>query len=300
MAFKLKKRIHEILDMDFETYAKFLKKEIKRAAKFGVLDAVVCSEHQFSDGKVSALVLMGAFVGDLANFYKQHKTAPGYARGKCYFEDSKEGCTLHLVLESGKGKPDKIAKAGRKLWAKTKLQPTFHKDQLPDLAPQLETVNVGEEDMQITADQENDQQKMAQVSKQYQKAKKALQSIVLPLLSKSDAPNSSFTNQHFVIAKAALKANSSWTDKIEEANPEMQAKLAPQQQKLVAEYPKLQRIAAKIKQALMASNTVDLKTTDSPEQLANALGLVKEEAEALHNAKANAQKAIDFLKQQPN
>ncbi|MFT5647009.1 MAG: hypothetical protein ACI976_001697, partial [Aureispira sp.] len=32
MSFKHKKKILEILDMDFETYAKFLKKEILRAA----------------------------------------------------------------------------------------------------------------------------------------------------------------------------------------------------------------------------------------------------------------------------
>ncbi|MGH1335760.1 MAG: hypothetical protein ACRBFS_06495 [Aureispira sp.] len=267
MAFKLKKRIHEILDMDFETYAKFLKKETQRAAKFGVLDAVVCSDHQFSDGKVSTLVLMGAFVGDLANFYKKNKTALGFAKGKCYFEDSKEGCTLHLVLEAGRGKPDKISKAGRKLWAKTKLLPTFHKDKLPEFAPLLEEVNIGEEDMQLTADQENDQQRLAQVSRQYHKAKKALQALVLPLLSKPDTPNSAFTNQHFVIAKAALKANSSWTNKIAESTPQKQEKFAEQQQKLITEYPKLKRIATKIKQALMASNTTDIHSTDSSLQL---------------------------------
>jgi hypothetical protein len=298
MAFKLKKRIHEILDMDFETYAKFLKKEIKRAAKFGVLDAVVCSEHQFSDGKTSALVLMGAFVGDLANFYKKNKTAIGFAKGKCYFEDSKEGCTLHIVLEAGKGKPDKITKGGRKLWAKTKLQPNFHKDKLPDLAPQLGSVNVGEEDMQQTADLENDQQKMTQVSRQYKKAKKALQSIVLPLLAQPDTPNQAFTNQHFVIAKAILKANSSWIDKIQEASPEVQATLSEQQQKLETEYPKLKRIAAKIKEALMAANNVDLSSQDSPDELASQLGLLQEEAAALHRAKSNAQKALAYLREQ--
>lgn len=298
MAFKLKKRIHEILDMDFETYAKFLKKEIKRAAKFGVLDAVVCSEHQFSDGKVSALVLMGAFVGDLANFYKEHKTALGYAKGKCYIEDSKEGCTLHLVLEAGRGKPDKITKGGRKLWAKTNAQPTFHKDKLPEFSAALDTVEIGEEEMQKNADLENDQQALTQVSKQYHKAKKALQALVLPLLADTNTPNSAFTNQHFVIAKAALKANSSWTDKIEEARPAQQKKFATQKDKLVAEYPKLKRIAAKIKQALMAANTVDISSTDDTKEMANNLGLLQEEAAALNKAKTDAQAALDYLKQQ--
>lgn len=271
MAFKLKKRIHEILDMDFETYAKFLKKETQRASKFGVLDAVFCSGHQFSDGKVSTLVLMGTFVGDLANFYKQNKTASNFAKGKCYFEDHKGGCTLHLVVEAGRGKPDKIAKAGRKLWAKTNLQPTFHKSKLPDFAPVLEEINIGEAAMQQQADQENNPQQMAQVSRQYHKAKKALQSLVLPLLSNADTPATAFTNQHFVIAKAALKANSSWTNKIEEASPEVQAQLKQQQQKLLVEYPKLKRIAAKVKQFLMAANEVDISTTDSTQAIADQL-----------------------------
>lgn len=278
MAFKLKKRIHEILDMDFETYAKFLKKETQRAAKFGVLDAVVCSEHKFSDGKVSALVLMGAFVGDLANYYKANKTALGFARGKCYLEDSKDGCTLHLVLESGRGKPDKISKAGRKLWAKTKLKPTFHKDQLPEFTPELDNINIGEQEMQAHADQENDQQRLAQVSRQYNKAKKALQALVLPLLSKSDTPNSAFTNQHFVIAKAALKANSSWTNKIDEASPKKQEQLAEQKQQLIAEYPKLKRIAAKIKQALMANNALDIQSNSSSEVLGETLDHLQAES----------------------
>lgn len=277
MAFKLKKRIHEILEMDFETYAKFLKKETQRASKFGVLDAVLCSNHKFSDGKVSTLVLMGAFVGDLANFYKQNKTSSNFAKGKCYFEEDKQGCTLHLVVEAGRGKPDKIAKAGRKLWAKTKLQPTFHKSKLPDFAPELEEVNIGEEQMHQQADQENDQQQMAQVSRQYHKAKKALQSLVLPLLSATDTPPSAFNNQHFVIARAALKANSSWTNKIEEASPETQAQLEEQKQKLLAEYPKLKKIAAKVKQLLMAANEVDISTDNSTQDIAGQLDSLEEE-----------------------
>lgn len=256
MAFKFKKRIHEILDMDFETYAKFLKKEIQRATKFGVLDAVVCSEHQFSDGKVSTLVLMGAFVGDLANFYKQNKTAPSVAKGKCCFENNKEGWTLHLVLEAGRGKPEKIAKNGRKLWAKTNLTPTFHKDKLPSFIPPLEPINIPKE-TPSAIDQKNDQLDLKQVSKRYHKAKKALQTLVLPLLSEPNISNNAFTNQHFVIAKAVLKANKSWTDKIAKTSPEIQAKLAIQQQKLIAEYPKLKHIASKIKQTLTSTNIID-------------------------------------------
>ena len=263
MAFKLKKRIHEILDMDFETYAKFLKKEIQRASKFGVLDAVVCSDHKFSDGKTSTLVLMGAFVGDLANFFKQNKTALGFAKGKCYFENNIEGCTMHLILEAGRGKPDKIAKSGRKLWAKTQVQPTFHKGQFPDFAPPLDEVNIGEEEMIAAADRENDTQALEQVRNQYNKAKKALQTLVLPLLSNTDTLSSSLTNQHFVIAKAALKANSSWSNKITESNPAIQQRLAEEQQKLIAEYPKLKRIAAKIKQTLAGLSQVDSSTPNT-------------------------------------
>lgn len=277
MAFKLKKRIHEILDMDFETYAKFLKKEIQRASKFGVLDAVVCSDHKFSDGKTSTLVLMGAFVGDLANFFKQNKTALGFAKGKCYFENKIEGCTLHLILETGRGKPDKIAKSGRKLWAKTQVQLTFHKGQLPDFAPQLDQINIGEEELVAAADRENDTQQLEQVRKQYNKAKKALQTLVLPLLSNTEPLSSSLTNQHFVIAKATLKANSSWTNKITESSPEMQERLAEQKQKLVAEYPKLKRIASKIKQALMDVNQVDINTQDSTEHITSSLDPIQEE-----------------------
>ena len=71
MAFRHKKKIDEILAMGFMEYAKFLKKEIRRAEKSGALDAVVCSDHTFSDGKESALLLFGKFTGELAKFFKK-------------------------------------------------------------------------------------------------------------------------------------------------------------------------------------------------------------------------------------
>jgi D-serine dehydratase len=101
------------------------------------------------------------------------------------------------------------------------------------------------------------------VGKQYHKAKKALQTLVLPLLSNPETLSSSVTNQHFVIAKAILKANSSWTNKITESSPEIQQSLAEQKQKLIAEYPKLKRIASKIKQALTDINQVDNSAQNS-------------------------------------
>ncbi|MBL4650836.1 MAG: hypothetical protein JKY03_13980, partial [Aureispira sp.] len=117
MSFKHKKKIHEILEMDFETYAKFLKKEIVRAAKFGELDAVICANHEFgkvnekSKGKVSTLILMGVFVGDLASFFKENKAQPGFAKGKCFFQTTDNDVKMHIAINAGKGKPDKITKA---------------------------------------------------------------------------------------------------------------------------------------------------------------------------------------------
>ena len=251
MSFKHKKKIPEILEMDFETYAKFLKKEILRAAKLGELDAVICGNHKFGkaneNGKVSALILMGAYVGDLAVFFKENKAQPGFAKGKCFFETTDEGTKMHIAITAGKGKPDKITKAGRKLWAKAGITPHFHLKKLPFLDAALDQVNVGETELLKVADTENDTQAIKLVKNNYLKARKMLQDRVLPLVSNKETLDLAYTNQHFKIAKVCLKKAASFLNKFEEVDEATQATYQKEITTLRTEYPKLKRIAAKIK-----------------------------------------------------
>ncbi|BDS13680.1 hypothetical protein [Aureispira anguillae] len=301
MSFKLKKKIPEILAMDFESYAKFLKKEIQRAAKFGELDAVICGNHSFSDGKESALILMGVYVGDLANFFKQNKAEMHFAKGKCFFESTEQGIKMHIAINAGKGKPDKITKAGKRLWSKAAITPEFHKDKLPFLDAALDQVNVGEAELLKVADSENDHQAIKLVKNNYLKAKKALQDRVVPLISNKDTLDSAYTVQHFNIAKIALKNGASFLNKLEEVDKKTKVAYQKDATTALADYPKLKRIAAKIKQALMASNAVDIelnKTMDHTAQekgIKTALDLLEKEFETLRHLETQAKEALKYL-----
>jgi len=250
MAFKHKKKLPEILAMDFDTYAKFLKKEILRAAKLGELDAVICGNHTFSDKKESALMLIGAFVGDLAAFFKENKAKPGFAKGKCFFETTEEGIKMHLTISAGKGKPDKIIKTGRKLWAKAGITPLFHPDKLPFLDAALDQVNIGENELVKLADTKNDTQAIQLVKNNYIKARKVLQDRVLPLVSNKETLDAAYNQQHLKIAKICLRNAASFLNKFEEVEEETKATYQKEITILRTEYPKLKRITAKIKQAL--------------------------------------------------
>lgn len=303
MSFKHKKSILEITKMDFDTYAKFLKKEIVRAAKLGELDAVICANHKFDDGKgkVSTLILMGAYVGDLAVFFKENKAQPGFAKGKCFFETTEEGTKMHIAINAGKGKPDKITKAGRKLWAKAGIRPHFHKKKLPFLDAALDQVNVGETELLKVADTENDTQAIKLVKNNYLKARKVLQDRVLPLVSNKETLDSAYNNQHFKIAKVCLKNAASFLNKFEEVDEKTQAVYKKEITILRAEYPKLKRIAAKIKQALMASNTVDINIDQSntsekgKDNIKDSLNALDEEFKKLEALKVLAQQASKYL-----
>ena len=302
MAFKLKKKIDEILELDFVGYCKYLKKEINRAAKSGELDAVICGNHQFADGKESALILMGKFTGELAQYFKKNKAAAGFARGKCFFETTDEGVTMHISLNQGKGKPDKIKKGGKKLWSKLGVTPQFHKGELPNLSSSLDEVNLGEEEMQETADVENDSQGIKMVLKSYMKVRNALQVVIVPLISDKQTKDSDYNNQHFKIAKATLKAAASFMDKFQEMEANQQADFQKEFDKIQQDYPKLKRIAAKIKQALMGANAVDINLAkdSSDEELTKEIGMSLEQLdEALEHLKElgeKAKKAIEYLK----
>lgn len=301
MPFKHKKKIHEILEMDFETYAKFLKKEILRAAKLGELDAVICGNHKFADGKESALILMGAFVGDLANFFKKNKAQVGFAKGKCFFETTDSGTKMHIAINAGKGKPDRISKAGKKLWAKAAITPHFHDKKLPFLDAALDQVNVGETELLKLADTENNTQAIKLVKNNYLKSRKVLQDRVLPLVSNKETLDSAYTNQHFKIAKVCLKSAASFLNKFDEVNEKTQTLYQKDIQNVRSEYPKLKRIAAKIKQALMASNVVDIEidNTDSSQEqtddLKKSLHVLDKEFEKLNSLKIQAEKALKYL-----
>lgn len=233
MAFKLKKRIHDILQMDSEAYAKFFKKESQRATKFGELDLVVCTQHEFTDGKKGTLVLMGAFVGDLANFYKQNKTTPTFGKGKCRFEVLSRAIVFHLSLESGRAKPDKLIKAGRRLWAKAALTPHVHKGGLPQAAPA------------DTAPSSVDWQRLQQ---QYVTAKKTVQlRVLVPLQTNHATP---IGRDQFILVKRAMQAAQHWLNAYQNASAAIQQTHAPTYQQLTQEYQQLQRLALQLQQRL--------------------------------------------------
>jgi hypothetical protein len=293
MSFKHKKKIHEILKMDFDEYAKFLKKETLRAAKFGELDAVICSNHKFDNGKESSLILMGAFVGDLAAYFKRNKAKPGFAKGKCFFETTEDGIKMHIAISTGKGKPDKITKVGRKLWKKAGLEPLFH-DKLPFLdealgkvnlgETELAKINLGETELKKSADIENNNQAIKLVKNNYLKSRKVLQDRVLPLISNKETLDSAYTNQHFKIAKVCLKNAASFLNKFKEINTNKQELYQEEITNLLTdEYPKLRRIAAKVKQALMATNAVDINLNKSE-------SLSKEETDHIYESSTKLDK----------
>lgn len=254
MSFKLKKKIPEILLMDFESYTKFLKKEIQRAMRLGELDFVVCGNHQFSDGKASSLILMGAYVGDLANFFKRNKATSGFAKGKCFFESTPQGIKMHMHLQEGKGKADQLTKMGKRLWAKAAITPEFHKTKLPFLDAALDQVDLGESEIAALADVENNHQAIKMVKNNYIKARKTLQGRVIPLISNKETPSSTYTEQHFKIAIIALKNATSFLNKYEEVDSQTQLAYQKEMTTVKDEYPKIKRIAAKIKQVLATSN----------------------------------------------
>jgi len=312
MPFKHKKKIQEILAMDFETYAKFLKKEILRAANFGELDAVICGNREFPEknakdqnkstkGKESAFIIMGAFVGDLAVYFKENKAKPGFAKGKCFFEATEEGIKMHIAINAGKGKPDKITKAGRKLWARAGIQPHFHKEKLPFLDAALDQVNVGETELVKVVDIENDNQDIKLVKNNYLKARKVLQDRVLPLVSNKETLDVVYTNQHFKIAKVCLRNAASFLNKFDEVDAEIQTTYQKEITLIRTEYPKLKRIAAKIKQALMATNAVDinLNTTSTSnaqeEGIKKSLNALDKEFEKLGLLKQQAEEALKYF-----
>jgi hypothetical protein len=301
MAFKLKKKIEEILTMDFETYAKFLKKEINRAAKFGELDAVVCANHKFADGKESSLVLIGAFIGEMAAFFKKNKSTIGFAKGKCFFETTEKGICMHIALNAGKGKPDKIKKSGKKLWSKVGVVAEFYKGELPVLDAKLDKVSLGEKSMHKDADKENDSQEMAAIKKDYLKSRKLLQAIVLPLIRNKETLSTDYTNQHFKIAKSNLKIAASFLNKYQEIDTIQQTEYNADWMKVQDEYPKIKRIAAKIKQELMAINAVDIELDNDVSEdkqtknVEHSLDALEKEFERLTALEIQAKEALKYL-----
>lgn len=235
MAFKFKKRLHEILHMDSDTYAKFFKKESQRATSFGDLDLVVCTQHQFADGKTGSLILIGALVGDLANFYKQNKTTPTFGKGKCRFDAQSRATVFNLCLDSGQAKPDKLIKAGRRLWAKAALTPKIHKGCLPPAgAPTTAPIHVN----------------WQQLQQQYLTVKKAVQlQVLVPLKTNHNTP---VHPRQLQLVQRALKAAQNWLQAYQKAPASVQQTRQQTQQQLTQEYQQLQRLALQLQQRLNA------------------------------------------------
>lgn len=293
MAFKHKKKIGEIQDMKLNEYANFLKKEIARAAKLGEVDAVICSKHTFKDGKVSSLVLLGDNP-ELLKYYKENKTKPEFAQGKCLFEKKGEEHIMHLAFTAGKAKPDKTKKAGKQLWAKLGTAPLFYKGELPNLEIDASTANLGEEALKQEVDQQNDQQKWVEIYKQYKASKKRLQKEVLPLLNTPKESQLEVT--HFDCAKQNLRLAASLLDKYEELPAPQQESLKAPYQMAQEDYEKLRKIAAFIKKQLMANNQVDISDQDSNSSIQLSLEQLEEEFARLEALAPKAKALIEYFR----
>jgi hypothetical protein len=304
MAFKHKKEIEEILTMKFEEYAKFLKKEIARAAKFGTIDAVICSQHTFADNKEAALILLGNYTGSLAQFFKKNKAEKNFAKGQCLFEKTANGVTMHIAINAGKAKPDKIKKGGKKLWAKLGVDSQFHKGELPQLSQELDKIDIGVRALEKTTDTDNDQISIKNVIKTYQITRQQLNVQVIPLIKDKNILDQQYTPIHLSIAKRSLAATMSLIDKIEEIPLKKRAKYQSIVEKAQEDLPRLKRILAKVKKALMATNKTDivLNNAASEEEQNKAIQLslkeIEQEFTRLDQLQVQALEIIDSLKKQ--
>ena len=296
MSFKSKLDPTELSGMTQKEYEKIIKKEIAKAEKFGSTEIMVFSDFEFSCGSVSTLMLLGKQSGNLAKFYKKAKTERkkenDFAKGVCYFEvTAKEGTKLHIALNDGKGKPNKMEKNGKGLFKKLGIKPNIFKGELPAelLVGNTDQLNASEElEIEKTADESNEGKALHKVARQYKKLHDQVVVELVPMLQSRGRV--SFEAAHFDLAKQAYTAAKSFLDRYEEVKPKAQERFAELQSKVQTEQETLRKIAAKIKKEL--SNSAQVHGT--AEEVA---ALLSEVEDTLAEMKPKFEAAFQWLEQ---
>lgn len=291
MAFKSKIKPNEVKDMDFKTYTATLKKEIAKAAKFGETSVVAFSNYKFACGEEGTLLLLGKYSGELVKFYKEaklkRKKEKDFAKGTCYFDTDDNGnIKMSIALNDGKGKPDKLKKNGKALFKKLGFVPDIFKGDLPEVDgdAQLSEQEVGH--IEDTADEQNDNQTLGKVAKQYEQAYKKLADHVVPLIKMKD--KAVYNPKHFEVAKAAFKASASFLDKYKESKEKAQEKFATIQQNVQARHEQIQKIAAKVKLELSKKAQVQGSSENVEQVLEDLQSTIKD-------MRQKFQKAFDLI-----
>jgi small nuclear ribonucleoprotein (snRNP)-like protein len=291
MGFKSKIKPNEIEGLDFKTYTNMLKKEVVKAAKFGETSVVVFSNYKFACGHEGTLLLLGKYSGELVKFYKgaklKRKKEKDFARGVCYFETKEDGSvTMHIALQEGVGKPDKIKKNGKALFKKLGLATNIFKGELPVVDENVNLSSQEIEEIEHTAEEENDLKALGRLGKEYKYAYENLVNQVLPLIKMKEGAD--FVPAHFEIAKAAFKASASFLAKYEEANDKKQDKFAKFYEGIKNQQGQLQKIAAKVKKEL--SNKAQVHGSSE-----NVEAVLEEVETTIKDMRQKFQKAFDLI-----
>jgi hypothetical protein len=298
MGFKSKIKPNEVETLDFKTYTSMLKKEVVKAAKFGETSVVALSNYKFACGYTGTLLLLGKFSGELVKFYKsaklKRKKEKDFARGVCYFETKEDGSvTMHIALQGGIGKPDKIKKNGKGLFKKLGIASNIFKGDPPVVDEKIDLSSQETEEFKIieeTADDENNLKTLKRLAKEYKHAYGNLASQVLPLLTKEDPE---FTPQHFETAKAAFKASASFLDKYEEVGEGKRDKFVEFYERIKSQDGQLQKITVKVKRGLIkkASHV----SSEEMEDMDAMKAVLKEVEETIKDMRQKFQKGFDLV-----
>ncbi|MCP4440061.1 MAG: hypothetical protein GY810_14035 [Aureispira sp.] len=279
MAFKSKIKPNEVKDMDFKTYTATLKKEVAKAAKFGETSVVAFSNYKFACGHEGTLLLLGKYSGPLAKFYKEsklkRKKENDFAKGTCYFEtDDKGSVQMSIALNDGKGKPDKLRKNGKALFKKLGMTPHIIKGELPTVDEDTQLSQEEVEHIENSADQQNDDQSLAKVAKQYEQAYKKMANHVIPLIQLKD--KAVYNSKHFEVAKMAFKASASFLNKYQEAKEKAQEKFSGIHKTVQNRHKQIQKIVAKVKLELSKKAQVHGSTNDVEQVLEDVQSTIKD------------------------
>lgn len=279
--FKTKINPEELGSTTYEEYVAVLKKEVKKAQKYGRTNVIVLSNFKFACGTVSTMMVLGKLSGPLSKWYKKLKkeraVEKDFALGDCFFEPQDDGITkLHIALNDGKGKPDKMAKNGKKIFKKIGLTPNIFKGELPeDLVGEGEFNDTELELIEQEADESNDNQSLGKVFRQYTKAYKELAEEVIPRL-KMPEQEAQWHPQHLDIARQAFFFSKSFLDKFEEVREKTQEKFGERKQQIEERQPILQKIAAKVKTMFETKATMDSSISfNKGEEVATVLNTMK-------------------------
>lgn len=298
--FKSKINPEELGTKTYKDYVVILKKEIKKAQKFGRSNVVVLSHFKFACETTGTMMIIGKFGGPLAKWYKkirkERAMEKDFAMGDCFFEPQDDGSTkLHIALKQGKGKPNHMTKNGKKMFRKLGFLPNIFKGELPE---NLVGENEGEftnKELEIIDDEakeSNETKTLAGVYKQYTTAFKQLANQIVPRL-KMSKEEAAWDPKHLDIARNVFMLSKSFLDKFDESEDKQQEKFEAVKAKVIEKQPMLQKIAAKVKNMFETLATTDGSVNNDVNDTEDEQ--LQETLEEVANAVADMRKQLDEL-----